>query len=279
MDVIDGFDLGMLLNGNRIEPAHFSHLHERGLERAERLHGRVRPHVLVSVEKGDPVYVLYLHDRTVEAAFTPRRRGALLTLDRIGVDVVAREAVFGRDQIGGNALRHEIVRDRNRRIDRPSAAGCADADAAHRFSAAADRHVLLSGHDLRGGEVHRVETGGAETIDLHARDTVAITGDERRRARDIGAGLADRINHAHHDVIDQSRIEIVAALDSAKRLAGEIERGHFVKRTIDFAAATGSAHVIVNEGVRHGVSSWRRCVAIGSWKPNPPYRPSFGELQ
>jgi len=38
-----------------------------------------------------------------------------------------------------------------------------------------------------------------------------------------------------------------------------------VKRTINLAAATGSAHVIVNKGVRHGVSSlarWR--VAIGS---------------
>ena len=172
------------------------------------------------------------------------------------------------------------MRDRDRRIDRPGAAGRADADAAHRFDAAADRHVLLPGHDLRGGEIHRVEAGGAEAVDLHAGDAVAITGDQRRGARDIGAGLADRIDDAHHHVVDQRGIEIVAALDGAERLACEIERGHFVQRAVDLAAAAGSAHVIVDEGVGHGVSSWREVRRYRfAVKPNLPYRPSFAEMQ
>ena len=181
----------------------------------------------------------------------PGRRGALLAFDRIGVDVVARKSVFGRDQVGGNALRQEIMRDRNRRIDRPGAAGRADADPAHGFDAAADRHLLLPGHDLRGGEIHGVEAGGAEAIDLHAGDAVAITGDQRRGARDIGGGFADRIDDAHDHVIDQSSVELVADLDRAERLAREIERGHFMQRAVDLAAAARRAHVIVDEGVGH----------------------------
>ena len=149
MDVIDVFDVRMRLDGDRIEAAEFAHLHERRLQRGERLHGRARTHVLVLGQDGQPVDVLDRHDRAIEAALVPRRRRALLALHRIGVDVVARKSVFGRDQVGGNALRQEIMRDRDRRIDRPGAARGADADPAHGFDAAADRHVLLPGHDLR----------------------------------------------------------------------------------------------------------------------------------
>ena len=131
--------------------------------------------------------------------------GALLALDRIGVDVVAREAVFGGDQVGRDALRQEVGLHRDRRIDRPGAAGGADADAAHGFDAAADRHVVLAGHHLRRGEVDGVEPRGAEAVDLHARHRVAVARHQRGGARDVAARLADRIDAAQHDVVDQLR--------------------------------------------------------------------------
>ena len=115
-------------------------------------------------------------DGILEAALVPGLRRALLAFDRIGIDVVAREAVLGGDQVGGNALRQEIGRDRDRRIDRPGAARGADADAAHGFDAAADRHLVLAGHHLGRGEIHRVEARRAEAVDLHARHA-------RRRSR------------------------------------------------------------------------------------------------
>ena len=84
----------------------------------------------------------------LKSPLVPGRGGALLALDRVGVDVVAREAVFGRDQVGRDALRQEVGLDGDRRIHRPGAAGGAHADAAHRLDAAADRHVVLAGHHL-----------------------------------------------------------------------------------------------------------------------------------
>ena len=123
------------------------------------------------------------------------------------------------------------------RIDRPGAAGGADADAAHRFDAAADRHVLLAGHHLRGGEVHGVEARGAEAVDLHARHVVAVIGDERRRAGDVAAGLADRIDAAEDDVVDLPRVEVVALADRAQRRLGEPQRRHLVQRAVRLAAA------------------------------------------
>ena len=45
--VIDRLDLRIALHRDRVEAGHLAHLHERRLERGERLHGRGRPHVLV----------------------------------------------------------------------------------------------------------------------------------------------------------------------------------------------------------------------------------------
>ena len=62
----------------------------------------------------------------------------------------------------------------------------------------------------RRREVDGVEPGGAEAVDLHAGDRVAVAGVERRGARDVAARLADRIDAAQHHVVDQRRIELVA---------------------------------------------------------------------
>ena len=208
--------------------------------------------MLVARQDGQAVRILHRDHRSAEVTLLPGHRRALLALDRVFVALRARETVFGRDQVGGDALRHEIGFQRDRGIDRPGAAGGADADAAHGFDAAADRHVVLSRHDLRGGEIHRVETRRAEAVDLHARHLVAVVRDDRRDARDVAAGFADRIDAAEHDVVDQRGVERVALLDRGKRLRREIERGHLMQRAVGLAAPARRAHVIVDEGVGHG---------------------------
>ena len=231
-----------------------------GFSDGERLHVGLRAHVLVVVEQRQAVDVLDRGDRALEPALVPGGRRALLRLDGVGVDVVAREAVFGGDEVGGDALRHEIGGDRERRIGRPRAAGRADADAAHRFDAAADRQVVLAAHHLRRGEIHRIEARGAEAVDLHARHRVAEARGQRAHAGDVAAGLADRIDAAHDDVVDLGRFELVAVLDRLQRGRGELQRRGGVQRPVRLAAAARRAHVIENEGVGHAVSP---CGAFG----------------
>src|SRR3984885_12351078 len=269
VDVIDEFDFRMLLNSDGIEAAHFSHLHERRFERSERLHGRVRPHVLVLVGDGEAVDVFYFYDRTVETAVAPGLCRAFLTLDRVGVDVVAREAVFGGNEIGGNSLGHEIFDDGAAGVDGPRAAGRANADAAHRLDTAADGHVLLPRHDLRGSEIDGIEAGGAKAVDLHAGDGFAVAGMKRGDARDVAAGFTDRVDNTHNDVVAQGRIEFVALLDGAERLAREIKRGHFVQRAVHFAAAARRSYVVVNQCVGHGFPPGRRAPRDRFLRPGP----------
>ena len=254
VDVVHRLDLGMRLDRHRIEAAHLAHLHERGLELRQRLHVGVGPHVLVLGQDGEAVDVLHTDHGAREAAVRPGGRRALLALDCVFVAVGARETVFGGDEIGGDTLRHEIGFHRDRRIDRPGAARSADADPAHRFDAAADRHVVLAGHHLRGGEIDGVETRGAEAVDLHARHAVAVARRDRGGTRDVATRLAHRIDAAEYHVVDQRLIQLIALLHRGERLGSEIERGHLVQRAVGLAAPARGAHVIVDEGIGHGDS-------------------------
>ena len=110
---------------------------------------------------------------------------------------------------------------------------------------------MLAAHDLRGGEVHGIEAGGAEAADLDAGHGFAETGVHRREARDVGAGLADRIDHAEDDVVDDVFGEVVALLQRLQRRGGQRHCGHLMQRAIGLAAAARRANVIVDECLRH----------------------------
>src|ERR1700729_4228706 len=169
--------------------------------------------MLVALEQREAIDVEDRRERVLEPALFPGGWGAFLRLARALVDVVAREAVFRCDEVGRDALRHEISWNRERRISRPCASRCADADAAHRFDAPSDREVVLSAHYLSGGEIDRVEARRAESVDLNARDRVAEACCERAHARDVAAGFANRIDTTHHHVVDINGFKMVAILD------------------------------------------------------------------
>ena len=188
-----------------------------------------------------------------EAPLAPCRRGALLALDRIGVDVVARKSVFRGDEVGGDALRHEIGGDRHLRVDRPGAARRADADARHRFHAAGDDQVVVAGHHLRRRHVHRVETGGAEAVDLHARHVLRRSRPRRRRRarRCRPPRRSDRRSRGSRRRRDACRGRCGRGSRSSARRR-EPHGRHFVQRPVGLAAPARRANCVVDEGFRHG---------------------------
>ena len=175
MDVIDGLDLGMLLDRNRIEACLLADDRERRLQRASDcmfVSGRM------CSSRSSSVMPLMSFTGTTDFLKRPSLHAAaarFCDLHRIGIDVIARKTVFRRHQIGGNALRHEVSRDcrtagpspRRRRTSRYRRGSST-------FDAAADRHVVLAGHDLRRGEIHRVETRRAEAVDLDTGHVIAV---------------------------------------------------------------------------------------------------------
>ena len=227
--VVDALDFRMCLDADGIKAAHLAGHLEGGVEGSEILHRRCRTHMLVLGKDGDAVLVLHRDHRLVEIAAVPGMAGALLALDRIGIDVVARETILGGDEIGGNALRHEIAGEVDRRVHVPGTAGHAHADARHRFHATGNNDVIGTGRNLAGREIHGIEARRAKTRDLHAGRLVGIAGLKGGRLRDHGAGLEHRIDAAHDDVIDGGCIQPIAVAQRLQHLGGQTRRRHFVQ--------------------------------------------------
>ena len=80
---------------------------------------------------------------------------------------------------------------------------------------------------------------------------VAIAGGQRSRARNIAACFAHRVDAAHHHIVDEARIKLVARLDGGQRRHRQAERRDFVQRTILFAATARRAHGVVDKGFGH----------------------------
>src|SRR3984957_19492721 len=108
MNMDDALDIRMRLNGDSVEAALLAGNDKGRLEGGKRLHIGARAHMLVALEHRQAIDVEDWRDRVLEPAFLPGRRGALLRLSRVSVDVVAREPVFCCNKVGRDALRHEI---------------------------------------------------------------------------------------------------------------------------------------------------------------------------
>ncbi len=220
---------------HRAEATHIGHLREGGLQPAQRLHVSVGADGLIAVEDGEAIHIRDRNDGAGEATLAPGLRGALVRAHGIGIHIIAREAVFRGDQIRRHALRHEIGVDGDRGIHADAKARRAHADAAHGLDTAADRHLLLAGHDLGCGKVHRIKARGAEAVDLHARHLRAIASLERHGAGDIGRGLAHRIDAAEDNILDEARLQPVAAFQRLQRLRAKLDGRDLMERAIGLA--------------------------------------------
>ena len=144
----------------------------------------------------EPSSVLARRTATLAKRLPSIARAAFCWLcEREAVDVLAREALARRDQVGRDALRHdgcsalaqllvEAVEHRRRRC--PSAR--ATSTRRRRRSPAS----MLPGHDaLRGDELTACETRAAEAVERDAGGSARASPPRARVARDARALLAD----------------------------------------------------------------------------------------
>ena len=255
MDVLDLLDPVVLLQRDRVEAADLADRRERGLERAERLDRRARADELLVVQDDVVVEVCDRDHRAGEAPLGLGRRGTLLRARRVGVDVLARELLDRRDQVGADALRDERRVVVGLRVHRPGAAVGAHRHARHRLHAAREHEVLPAGCDLLGGDVDRLKARGAEAVELNAGDGVRKAGLDRRGLGDVPTLVADRRHTPEHDVVDALGIRsLVAHQHLVHQPYDEINGLRRVQRAVDLALAPRCADRVEHQriGCRHG---------------------------
>ncbi len=179
MDVIHLFDVGMFKDRDVVESRHlFAHANEGRIERAERLHIGFRSHQFIMIENSFANDILDRQDGFLKALFIPSFLGALLAFNRIGINIIAAIAIFCGDQIGGNALRHEIFLKDERRISHSAHAVAAHWDTAHGFDTATNSQIGFTGFHFGCCKIDRFETRTAETVHLNGGSCFSVTGFE-----------------------------------------------------------------------------------------------------
>jgi hypothetical protein len=254
----DALEMGVFQDSHRVEAGHLlAHLAEGGLERAERLHVRPGAHVLVALEDRQSVEVGHGHHRAREPPLLPGPGRAALALDRIGVGIVAGEAVLRRDDVRRDALGHEIGAHREVGVHADGEAVGSHGHPAHHLDPARDIEVADARAHLVGGEVRGLEPGGAEAVDVQPRDPFVPAGGQHGRAGDLAALLADGGDAAPDHVLDRRCVEVVARAQRVEHPGGEREAGHLVQGAVLAPAPAGGAHGIEDVGVRHAASLGR----------------------
>ena len=206
----------------RVARGHPSFRDERRLEGCERLGRGVRPRSLVHGEEDAHVRVRDLDrdDLVLEPPLGDRRERATVRLERVGVELLAREAPLLGDQLGRDALRHELPAFHQR--IRNVAAARAHRHARHRLDPGRDDEVELARPD--GGR--RVEVAlhrrAALPIDRRARHRLRPARHERRHPADVPALLAYLRDAAHLDVLDLGRIDVASLHEGVEDLPGEL---------------------------------------------------------
>ena len=260
--MVDAFDLRVALQGHGIE-SHRAELLEGRLEPGQSFQGGVGLDEFVLLQDAQAHAILHGHHRAVEASTIAGCCRPLLGLERKRIHVLAGKTVEGGDQVGTDALRHKQRGAVGLRVLRPRAAVRADGHAAHAFHTTGHHQVFPAAADLHGRHVDRFQTRGAEAVELDAGAAPVPARLERRHLGNHRALLADGRDHAHHHVINRSRVQVVAFLKFGQQAGQQVDRLDLVQAAVFLALAAGGADGVVDEGFAHGVS-WGTVPVVGS---------------
>jgi hypothetical protein len=205
-------------------------------------------------------------DLALEHAGLARGDRALVGGERELVLVMARDAEALGDVLGG--LAHALGRialgqprvdeaPADRRVDQLDRAARKRAlgfqrdqrRARHRLDSAGEDQIGVAAADRAAGLVYRLEPGGAQAVDGHARGGLGQAGDQRRHPRDVAVLLTGAVRVAEDDVVDRVGVELVAVDRGAHHVRGEVVRAHGRERA--GVAADRGAQGVDDEGFGH----------------------------
>jgi hypothetical protein len=93
------------------------------------------------------------------------------------------------------------------RIRRPGATVGTYDCSRHGFNAAADGRIRRASHYLSSPIVDCLESGRAEAVYLLAGNTLGVSSDADRRARDVPSLLTDGLRASENHVIDEASVK------------------------------------------------------------------------
>src|SRR6185369_13165028 len=251
--VLDPLEPVIARHGDRVEAGLLAGLGERRGEPGEEAGGGVEPggfQPLAARNRSDPLVVVkhrqavvvHRDDRLVEPAVRPRLGGSLPGPGGVAVEIIPAQSPDGRQQVGGDSGRDVARQVVRRRVVGPRAAVDTRGQPGHRLDAAREHQLVAGRAHPPGGQVDRLQRGRADPVDDEAADVVGQPGDQRGRAGEVAALVAERGGDAEDEVgqpVDvQRRVAFAYLVDQP---GDERHRLDAVQRPAGTAAAAGRA--------------------------------------
>ncbi len=195
-------------------------------------------------------------DLGVEAAGVPGLGGLVVGGDGEGVHPLPGERPLGGDQLGADALRNESLK---------VAGGDAGAEGvragrhvgphghpAHRLDPAGDDEIVRPGHDALRGEVDGLLGGTALAVHGGRGDGLGEAGRQEGVAGGVHGLLADLVDGAADDVVDQHRVDTRAFDEGPQSVREELHGMDVREGAVRPALAHGGAYGFDDDCVTHG---------------------------
>ena len=173
-------------------------------------------------------------------------------VEREVVDSVAVEPLDRRDEVGRDALGHQLEPLPQRRV-----AG-AEVDRAilgrparHHLDAGTDDEILMPGLDAHRGERHRLLAGAAEAVERDARRLHRPAGGQHRHPADAHPLVTSRVAVADDDVVDVVRVEPDPIAQGVEHLRQQLLGVDVVERAIGLTPAPRRPHTVDDPCLAH----------------------------
>jgi len=123
-------------------------------------------------------------------------------------------------------------------------------DPRHVFDATGNDDVVKVGTDVRCGQIERLLSGTAHSIQLEARNSIAPPGNHGCDTSDVRSLFEHRLDAAVHDVLYRRWIEAVTLLQRFQWGCREVLRVRVPKRSVTFSKRCPDG--VDNHGFSHG---------------------------
>ena len=190
MDVVN-FVQHVVFGQDNVVETHTAWHFKRRLQTGQALDRGIGLDKIVALKNGHAATVLHWDNGTVEPAIIPRMRCTLLRQDGVLVDVLAGPSRECGNGIGANPLRYKARFNSKFWITRHGATVRPHGDTRHRFDAACDHQIFPSRCDLLCRDIHCLQAGSAEAIQLNTGNRFIPLGILHDHLRHIRTLLTD----------------------------------------------------------------------------------------
>lgn len=251
VEMVEGLDLRVRMNEERIEEKNL----ERNKEGRDKMEKRMNvgegENMIVKVENGEEVMVIDSDERIIEIEILKRIGREIMDLERIGIEIIEDEKVFGGNKVGGKEMRNEIEGEEKRWVNVKGEERNENEEERNDLKEERNKKIIRKEWKIGRGKIDGIKERREEERNMDERRIEIIKGIERRRKRNEREWLEERIEEEENNVIEIGGVDEVEVEKGLKKIREKKKGRKLVKGEVIIEEKERSEKVIVNIRIRN----------------------------